>query len=194
MRRLMNPVSLPTEISPLEGSERQAAVALILWGESGELLLIRRADHPLDPWSGHMALPGGRHENDDTDLLTTAMRETREEVGIALGMDSYLGALPPVRARSRVKIDPMKITPFVFRLAGERPLPVPNYEVAEVIWLPLAALTEPARKTEILLSHEGAAMRLPAIQVNEHKIWGLTYGIISNLLTSLVPDEELDNE
>lgn len=182
MRRAPDLPATPAEISPLEGSERQAAVALVLWGARGELLLIRRAEDPRDPWSGHMALPGGRYEESDEDLLTTAIRETKEEVGLALNREHYLGALPVVRARSRAKVAPLSVAPFVFRIEGSRPQTTPNYEVAEVLWLPLSELTSPERKSELTLHHEGKIYSMPAIQVQEHKIWGLTYGIISSLL------------
>jgi 8-oxo-dGTP pyrophosphatase MutT (NUDIX family) len=185
MRRAPDLPAPHAEISPPKGSEYQAAVAVVLWGERGELLLIRRAEDPRDPWSGHMALPGGRHEKEDHDLLTTAIRETEEEVGLCLDRNHFLGALPPVRARSRAKISPLSVAPFVFRLEGPRPLTTPNYEVAEVIWLPLSELTSPERKSELTLHHEGKTYNMPAIQVREHKIWGLTYGIISNLLSYL---------
>ncbi len=154
-----------------------------------ELLLIRRAEDPRDPWSGHMALPGGRHEKRDADLLATAMRETEEEVGLVLEHEHYLESLPPVSARSRSRIEPMRVTPFVFRLEGPRPSTVPNYEVAEVIWLPLSELARPERKAEIALRHDGKTFRLPAIQVGDHKIWGLTYGIISNVLPKMNGDD-----
>jgi 8-oxo-dGTP pyrophosphatase MutT (NUDIX family) len=137
-----------------------------------------------------MALPGGRHEKDDAELITTAIRETAEEVGITLSLADYLGALPVTQARSRTLTEPMTVTPFVFRLNGERPQATPNYEVAEIIWLPLSELTQPERKTEVLIHHQGQALRLPAIQVNEHKIWGLTYGVISSLLCYLAADDE----
>lgn len=118
------------------------------------------------------------------------MRETSEEVGVALHRGHYLGELPPVRARSREKIEPLKVAPFVFRIDGERPLTTPNYEVAEVIWLPLSELVSPERKTDLTLHHEGQTFRMPAIQVNEHKIWGLTYGIISSLLAYLAAGDD----
>lgn len=190
MRRSPSSRLPPAEISPLSGSARHAAVALILWGETGELLLIRRAEDPRDPWSGHMALPGGRHEKKDGDLVTTAIRETAEEVGITLRAEDSLGALPRVRARSRAKIEPLEVTPFVFRLSGERPLTILNHEVAEVLWFRFSEITAPERKTEFSLVHEGKTLRLPAIQVNEHKIWGLTYGILSSLLSFLPSDDE----
>ena len=61
-----------------------AAVAIVLAPDPDAVLLIRRAERAGDPWSGHMALPGGRYEPKDPDLLGTALRETVEEVGVAL--------------------------------------------------------------------------------------------------------------
>src|SRR5688572_8426294 len=89
------------ENSPPSGSTPQAAVALVLCGQSDELLLIQRAEDPRDPWSGHMALPRGRRGPVDQGLLATAMRETWGEVGVRLGQEHLLGELPPTRTRSR---------------------------------------------------------------------------------------------
>src|SRR5688500_11808432 len=83
------------------GPARRAAVALVLRdGPQGlELLFIRRAEHPLDPWSGQIAFPGGRAEPGDADLRTTAIRETAEELGFDLAADAeYLGHLDEVQA------------------------------------------------------------------------------------------------
>src|SRR5687767_10801396 len=100
----------------------RAAVAVILRdAPSGiEMLFIRRAEHPEDPWSGHMAYPGGRAEAHDPDLQATAMRETLEEIGIDLARSAQLlGALDDIRAMARgVPVD-LAITPFVFRLTEE---------------------------------------------------------------------------
>ena len=76
------PEPLPSEVAP---EAREAAVALVLRDRGGlEVLLIKRAEIDGDPWSGHMALPGGRRDPDDTDLLATAIRETEEETGIVV--------------------------------------------------------------------------------------------------------------
>src|SRR5512147_1311947 len=65
---------------------RQAAVAILLAERDGDAhaLLIQRAERPGDPWSGHMAFPGGHREPHEHDLFLTAARETFEEVGIDL--------------------------------------------------------------------------------------------------------------
>ncbi len=110
--------SRPSEpVTPALAS--RAAVALILRdGEAGiELLFIRRAEHPQDPWSGQMAFPGGRAETGDADLLATAVRETAEEIGLDLAHAAEpLGALDEVRAMARMRPMDLTIQPFVFRL------------------------------------------------------------------------------
>ena len=102
------------------GNDRRAAVALILRdGAAGiELLFIRRAEHPMDPWSGQMAFPGGRAEPGDRDLEATAIRETLEEIGLDLGEAERLGALDEVRAMARMR--PMNLTIQPVRLPRPR--------------------------------------------------------------------------
>src|SRR4051812_23466320 len=101
----------------VEGEGRRAAVAIILREHEGglEALFIRRADHPLDPWSGQMAFPGGRQDPEDADLLATALRETVEEVGIDLAAaGELLGTLDEVRAMARMRPMDLVIAPYVF--------------------------------------------------------------------------------
>lgn len=73
----------------------QASVSVIVrTADPVDVLFIKRARNPRDPWSGHMALPGGRREAHDDDLLATAIRETHEETGIELDPESLIGRLP----------------------------------------------------------------------------------------------------
>ena len=92
----------PGGAAELANEIKRAAVATILREglEGPEVLLIRRAENPRDPWSGHMAFPGGREAPEDRDLLATAVRETHEEVGLDLQRSAHLlgrlDALPAV--------------------------------------------------------------------------------------------------
>jgi len=115
-----------------------AAVALILLeGPRGlETLLIRRAERADDPWSGQVALPGGRYDPADADLLVTAIRETREETGVDLSAAERLGVLDDLYPRTPT-LPAVVVRPFVFALAS-RPTLVPGVEAARVFWLPLA--------------------------------------------------------
>ena len=85
--------------SRFDGHRGCAAVAMILVGAEDRLKLcmIRRAEKSGDPWSGHMALPGGRFSPEDADLRVTAERETHEEVGLRLDPAHRLGSLAPTR-------------------------------------------------------------------------------------------------
>lgn len=155
----------------------RAAVALILReGPRGiEVLFIRRAEHPQDPWSGQMAFPGGRAEPGDADLRATAIRETREEIGVDLGAAAEpLGGLDEVRAMARMRPMNLTITPFVFRLR-ETFDPVLSDEVRSVHWLPLGELLGTARRSTMDYAHQGESMQFPCLRVDELVIWGLTY-------------------
>jgi 8-oxo-dGTP pyrophosphatase MutT (NUDIX family) len=124
-----------------DGTPR-AAVAAILreaQAERAELFFIRRAERASDPWSRHIAFPGGRHETTDATLLATAIRETREEVGIDLGDAHLVARLPDVPAFTRSQRSGLVVTPFVFAVRGDFPV-APNHEVAETLWVPFSML------------------------------------------------------
>ena len=170
-------------VSEREGS--RAAVAMIVRerGDDSEMLFIRRAEHPLDPWSGHMAFPGGRADpGDEGDLLVTAMRETSEEIGVDLRAEGeVLGHLSDIAAIARGKLVGMVIRPYVVALRGE-PAIVPNYEVAEVLWAPLTPLLRGELATTYPYVHEGKQLALPAHRIGERVVWGLTHQMVEALL------------
>jgi 8-oxo-dGTP pyrophosphatase MutT (NUDIX family) len=164
-----------------------AAVALILGdGPQGlDLLLVRRAEHPEDPWSGHMAFPGGRADPADADLLATAVRETAEEIGLDLAADAEaLGALDDVAAMGRGRPIDLSIRPFVFRLRTVAELALSD-EIAGAQWLPLTALLDPAHRAVSAFPVGGVTRELPCLHVGEHVIWGLTYRMFAGLASRL---------
>jgi 8-oxo-dGTP pyrophosphatase MutT (NUDIX family) len=161
----------------MEPVTARAAVAVVLRDGAGtiEILFIRRAEHPADPWSGQMAFPGGRAERGDSDLRATALRETREEIGIDLAVDAEdLGALDEVRAMARMQPLDLAISPFVFRLRGVVE-PVLSAEVRSLHWLPLDELLGPNRRSTLDYQHQGDTLQFPCLRVEELVIWGLTY-------------------
>ncbi len=167
--------------------DRTAAVAMILRERSqrSEVLLIRRATRAGDPWSGHMGLPGGHSEPGDQDLLATAVRETREEIGLDLGrMAEPLGSLPAVQASARGQTLSMRITPFVFGLVSAVE-PRASNEVEEVLWAPTGPLARSEHPTHIQVDHGGKWVELPGWTVSGHTVWGLTYQMLSTFFRTV---------
>ena len=160
-----------------------AAVAVILTPEPDSVLLIRRAERVGDPWSGHMALPGGRRDPADPDLVTTAIRETLEEVGLALRPDHLAGSLDDVVPRTPV-LPPIAVRPYVFVL-DRRPGLVLNPEVAAADWVPLDLLQHPETYHTVQLEIRGESREFPAYRVQEAVVWGMTERILSGLLAQL---------
>ena len=160
---------------------REAAVAMILVptdATSFELLLIERAKRAGDPWSGQMALPGGRREDGDATLLETVTRETREETGVELSPDSLLGELDDLFPNISV-LPKIVVRPFVFGLK-KRPTVAANSEVATHVWASLDTLRGSHRVEEVVVGE--ARRTVDAFVLGERVIWGITYRILARFL------------
>ena len=156
----------------------EAAVALLLRpGRDLDLLLIRRAQHANDPWSGHVALPGGRRQPDEP-LVDTARRETLEEVGFdLLRHGRLLGALPPVAPASR-RLPQLAVSPFVFAAEPGHELTLDAREVDAAVWVPLAELRDERAAGEILIEVGEGNQRFPSLTWQDYVVWGLTLRIL----------------
>lgn len=170
-----------------EEGVRKAAVALIFRsGAEGqpELLFIKRADYPGDPWSGQVAFPGGREEPGDSSLAVTAARETREETGIDLSRDgTFIGTLDDLRPRIN-RLPDVIVRPFVVLLDRYEPL-ILSQEVALAFWIPLPALkhVDSWRETQVLA--RGIQINTRAFHHEGHIVWGMTERILGQLLDLL---------
>jgi len=175
----------PLQVS--DGSADRAAVAVILRdGPAGlEVLFIKRAQHPQDPWSGQMAFPGGRSEPGDGDLRLTAVRETAEEIGVDLAACAQtLGALDELQAMARMRPLGLVIAPFVFRLTGSADVRL-SEEVRSVHWLPLEELLSERPRSTMEYAHESATLQFPCLRFDGLVIWGLTYRMFMSLASRL---------
>lgn len=167
---------------------RHAAIALVLRAASTgepELLLIRRAEFEGDPWSGHIACPGGRREPGDQSLAHTAIRETWEETGIDLARDGQiLGALDDMTPTTK-RLPPLIIRPFV-AVVAPTVQPVASAEVAEAFWVPLAAMRDRERWGRGLVEIAGVGPReVDVFTHDEYVVWGLTHRALSQFLEYL---------
>jgi len=178
-----------------EPEHAEAAVALVLAGGGSDLSLcaIRRAEHPLDPWSGHMALPGGRASPEDSGPRAAAERETLEEVGIALAAAHWIGPLSDVLVRLGGGDGRMVLSPFVYYLGEALPPFVPSDEVAEAFWVPLSHLWDPRNASHTEWERQGSRLLYPAIRFRDYAIWGITFRVLtlfSDVLDSPLPHLE----
>jgi 8-oxo-dGTP pyrophosphatase MutT (NUDIX family) len=187
-------------IDATDGARRLAAIALVLRpgirtpvDEDGdpELLMIKRAEAEGDPWSGHIACPGGRMEPGDHDLEQTAIRETWEETGVDLARDGrVLGALDDISPRSPT-LPPIIVRPFVAVVKPELEI-VQSSEVAEAFWVPLPALRERSAWGTALVAVRGHGERqVAAFRHGDYTVWGLTERVLRQFLEYLdgVPNE-----
>ena len=141
------------------------------------MLFIKRASRDGDPWSGQIALPGGRRDAGDATLEDTAARETLEEVGVDLRREGeFLGALDEVRPRTPV-LPPVIVQPFVATLAGDVEIAA-SAEVAEHFWAPLDAVLDPSATRETDIVVRGVQMQRPAIHYAGYQVWGMTEYIL----------------
>ena len=154
---------------------RQASVALMLRERDLglELLVIRRSENEHDPWSGHMALPGGGLEPGDESAYDTARRETLEEVGIDLDEGRFLGRLDDVGPR---RLPGQLVVSTVVVAIDAEPGPLDPREVVEAFWVPVDHLVD---ETVEIPDFPGS---WPALTYKDrYVIWGLTHRILSQL-------------
>jgi 8-oxo-dGTP pyrophosphatase MutT (NUDIX family) len=159
-----------------EDIQAVAAVALPLRDVDGDLklLVVKRVENPKDPWSGQMALPGGRRETKDKNLRETAIRETFEETGIDLLHDArFLGVLEVVRSAVRPG---MTVLPFVVLIGYEPEIRLSREELEHYIWVTPRQLIENRGSTRFSFG------TFPAYVIGNNVIWGLTYMIVTRFL------------
>ena len=173
----------PEDPDPDSDEILQAAVALVVRGcVDLQVLLIKRARREGDPWSGHMALPGGRRDPADPSLLHTAVRETREETGVDLDeLGGHLGRLVEVRPDS-LRLPRISVTPHVFGAHAETPARAASDEVEAVHWVPLAVLQHPSTLGEVKIPFPEGSRSFPCLRVANNVVWGLTYRILDDFL------------
>lgn len=165
------------------GTDRtRAAVAMILREAGGdlEILFIERARDERDPWSGHLAFPGGKVEQGENPRQA-AERETWEEIGLDLQSASFLGQFPDIVGANL----PVRVSCFVYGI-NTAPLDmVANAEVHDMFWVSLAEIADTERHLTTMVGFSGTSMEVPAIilpQPDKPVLWGITYRLVMYLL------------
>lgn len=181
---------------PFRHLAQRSAVAIITrQGKHGEeILFIERATRAGDPWSGHIAFPGGKFQKNDTSIRATAIRETEEEIGLDLVKQAlFIGRSPELVTRRHNALKPMIVTPYQFQLSGSHSLLTPNHEVASTLWISVDFLRNKNNQSTLTWApfprlRPALSLDLPCICYNNHRIWGLTYRMLMDHLEASTSD------
>lgn len=157
-------------------------VPLVSRNDGPSVLLTKRTEH-LHHHPGQISFPGGRVEEADDSPVSTALRETEEEIGLDRSHVELLGALPDYFTGTGFRVTPVVAVvhpPFELRLDA--------FEVAEAFEVPLTHFLNPANHQRLSRVFEGRTRHFYAMPYHEYYIWGATAGILMSLYR-LLQDE-----
>ncbi len=186
LRHLSERLASPHDLPVRTDGTPQAAVTIILREirNDAEMLIIKRAEREGDPWSGQLALPGGRADETDADLMVTAARETQEEIGINLFEGGrFIGALPIIDTRNP-RLPDLDIQPFVAMAPAASSVRLSG-EVAAIYWVSINQLRRDGASIEYRFQHGDLILKRPAYPSAGGPIWGITERILTSFLTLL---------
>jgi 8-oxo-dGTP pyrophosphatase MutT (NUDIX family) len=171
----------------LPGKPSAVLVLFDVHSPGGPYLLLTQRTDLVEKHKGQIAFPGGVMDPEDEQeegLVTTALRETEEEVGLSRDSVRVLGQLP-----MRPTSTGFNITPVVALLTTRReqvPFQLSPGEIAKVFWVPLSSLLEPATYRQEYYKVGAFNYPIHVFQVEEHRIWGATGSIIRDLVDRLL--------
>ncbi len=155
-------------------------VPIVARPEALTVLLTRRTAH-LREHSGQISFPGGRVEPGDDSAEATALRETREEIGLDARRIELLGTLSEYHTRTG-----FRVTPVVGLVSPPFELRLDAHEVDAAFEVPLSFLLDPANHQRHAREFQGRTVHYYAMVWGEHTIWGATAGMLVNLYRHLL--------
>ena len=169
-----------------DGTALRASVCVLIAGAEQtpgvcpSLCLVRRAQWAGDPWSEHIALPGGSRTGNETPQ-ETVRREVREEIGISIGDTAELTALPQLWIRLAGRERPLVLDSFVCHVTGPLPALRCSPEIHSAFWVPVADLWNPANLDHLALGDQGDTLVYPAVRLPQGTVFGITLRVLTLL-------------
>ncbi len=179
------------ELNPKRSDEKlpQAAVLILINGHENEYSIIfTERSKRLPSHAGEVSFPGGKKEDEDRDLIETALRETYEEIGIESNSIRILGCLDPQESRFGISV-----TPYIGYASEDLKFKKDPKEVETIFTVPLNYLKKNPLITNKITNASGETFETPVINYENHKIWGLTLGFTLQFLELLEIDIDIDD-
>lgn len=166
-----------------DASAKPAAVLVPLMddGDQVRMVFTRRTDH-LPQHAGQISFPGGGVEQGDRDLVSTALRETREEIGVSPRQVEIITRLDQI-----VTVTNYLVTPFVGLLASPVEFSLNQVEVKHLLLVPLAKVLDRSQYVPTRIPWGGLNLNQLALHHKGEVIWGATARMLLNLLDTLGP-------
>lgn len=166
-----------------QNTPREAAVMIPLVEREGRLyvLFTKRAAH-LEHHPGQISFPGGKVEKTDKNIIETAIREMKEEIGILISKENLLGCLPPL-----LTVSGYLVTPVVAFISPTQKPTLDHNEVAAFFEVPISKFIAPHPIPKHPFHLHGKTYYIYAISHQEHLIWGITAQILHTLMAQITP-------
>jgi len=175
----------PRIMETQEGFPEAAVLVPITRSDEPEVVLTLRASG-LSTHGGEVAFPGGRRDQEDNDLIETALREAEEEIGLPPGLVEVVGPLGTLVSRHGIQV-----TPYVGVVPDFVDYQANDAEIAAVFSVPLEFFRNDPREVTHRIDYLGQSWYVPSYRYGEYKIWGLT-AIMLVELVNLVYDADID--
>lgn len=167
-----------------EGSGHIDASVVVILNRDLEMLFIKRTERSDDPYSGHMAFPGGKKKEADESIRFTAVREVNEEVGIDLERDAkVIGEMDPIKPLSP-QGPRYVVTPFVAILENPKDLVI-SEEVDRCMWIPLFHFLNADNMRLRVKEINGTRVEDFVYGYGDHIIWGMTGKIVNSFINNV---------
>jgi 8-oxo-dGTP pyrophosphatase MutT (NUDIX family) len=161
-------------------SHAAVLVPLFKKEEDCHLLFTKRSDQ-VKYHKGEISFPGGVVDEEDLELIGTALREADEEIGLKKHDVQILGILDDI-----ITVTEFIVTPIVGLFPYPYPFKVSEVEIAELIEVPLSSLLRERSFSEKEIIRGGRKEIVYAYQHEKHVIWGATARILKQFLDLIV--------
>ncbi len=173
--------ALSSKITPAvkhDGQKKLAAVLIVIYGKEPKIIMTERPK-TMNHHAGEISFPGGTWKQGDDDLLTTALRETKEEMNFDIQRQQIIGQITPVTTLN----SGFTIMPFICIL-DKIPQLIPNSEIESILHIPFISLLKTI-EDDLDPSHK-SIQEMYTFRYQHHLIWGASARMLkqmSNLLS-----------